>query len=231
MGKLKLGPMYMGASGSAGGQVVARVRGGLATRSKPRYKYPKIAAVQAGNARLSAINAAWNAMSLESIDRWNLFAEGLPLRRDFNGDRYSLTGKNALLSLGTRFLMANPGMPLPLDPPTGKYIVPDIVMEIGSPSPDGSFGRGGQDGLLLFTSPTPTPEGTVVELLVQRLVNDRRKPGKFYKSTAFVTFTEEEPTVAIPMRAGWVACAYRSVERSSGRSGGMMVLGKVEVIG
>ena len=85
-------------------------------------------------------------------------------------------------------------------------------------------------GLLLFTSPTPTPEDTVVELLVQRLVNDRRKPGAFYKSTAFVTFTEEEPTVAIPMRAGWVACAYRLVERSTGRSGGMMPLGKVEIV-
>ena len=241
VGKIKPSPMYEKMSGSAGDRVVAHVRGGLATRAKPRYKYPKIAAVQAGNVRLSAINAAWNAMSLESIDRWNLYAERLPLRRSFSGDRYALTGKNALLALGTRFLMANPGMPLPLDPPTEPYIVPTIKIEVAGFDEDSlPSGRGGggvenaleeeTDGLLLFTSPTPTPEGTVVELLVQRLVNNRRKPGTFYKSTAFVTFTEEEPTVAIPMQVGWVACAYRLVERSTGCSGGMMPLGKVEIV-
>ena len=45
-------------SGEMGDRVMARTRGGLATRGKPRYKYPKIAAVQAGNARLKAANDA-----------------------------------------------------------------------------------------------------------------------------------------------------------------------------
>lgn len=251
MGKISTSGAFDSFSGSTGDQVVARTRGGLATRSKPKYKYPKIAAVQEGNDRLKAANAAWNEMSIPQSEAWNRYAEGLASRTGFDGTRYKMTGKNALVALTTKFLQANSGQPVPLDPPTGTYIGPDVTIDVGSEpsSSNGSFRRGGQggeavgppspapssktnhlkEGVLTFSASGPTGTDTVVELLIQPLLNGKRSPTQFYKSAAFVTFDAAHLTRAVSLQAGWYAAAYRFVEKATGRSTMMQTLGKLEV--
>ena len=207
-------------SGSAGGEVVARGRSGLASRAKPTYRYPKIAAVEAGNARLSAANAAWNAMSVEQAESWNRYAEGLPLRTGFDGTRYRTTGKAVLVALSTKLLQIDPSAALPLDPPKGRGALP--LPEIGMAA--------GPQGLTL-TAGKGVPEGCLVEILLQRLPNGKRKPVRFYKSAGFAAFPEAGWTVTIETGPGWVAVEAGIVEASSGRTGLRTPLGKVEVVG
>ena len=218
MGKIAPSMAFEEFSGSIGDRVVAKSRAGMATRGKPKYRYPKVAAVQEGNARLKAANDAWNAMTVAQAEAWNRYAEGLPLKTGFDGTRYRTAGKNALVALAAKFLQANPGMPVPLVPPTGAYIGPSVAVSVASSS-----------GSLSFAASGATPPGTVVELLVQPLLNGKRSPTKFYKSVAFVAFDAAHPSAAIPVQAGWYAAGYRFVERATGRATTMRTLGKIEV--
>ncbi len=219
MGKIAPSAMLATMSGSAGDRVVARTRGGLASRSKPKYKYPKIAAVQEGNARLKAANAAWNAMSVAQAEAWNRYAATLAPKTGFDGTRYATTGKNELVALATKFMQANPERPVPLDPPRGTYVGPNAVVAVQAGSSS-----------LVFAASSPVGTGTVVELLVQRLPSPKRSPVRFYKSAAFASFGVGHLSVAIPVQAGWYAAAYRFVEKATGRSTMLMPLGKVEAV-
>lgn len=206
-------------SGSLGDRVVSKTRGGLVAKGKPRYKYPKNPAVQAGNARLKAANEAWNAMSVPEAEAWNRYAATLTHHDPLTGQPYAPAGKNILVALTAKFLQANPGAPIPLAPPTGAYVGPNAVVSVSATS-----------GGLSFAASGPTGAGTVVELLIQPLVTPKRSPAKFYKSVGFASFTAGHLTETVPLEAGWYAAAYRFVERATGRATLMQTLGKIEVV-
>ena len=80
-----------------------------------------------------------------------------------------------------------------------------------------------------FAATSANSAGVVTELLVQPLKNVRRAPGKFYKSTAFVTFASGSLTYDLPLNPGAYAFAYRFVNPTTGQATGERLLGVVEV--
>ncbi|MFW5698174.1 MAG: hypothetical protein ACOCX1_06430 [Fimbriimonadaceae bacterium] len=58
----------------------------------------------------------------------------------------------------------------------------------------------------------------MTELLLQKLVNVRRTPGKRYTHAGFVTFESPGQTASLPVAAGAYACAFRLVESTAGRA-------------
>lgn len=218
MGKLRTGVLVEAMSGGAGDVVVSRTRSGMATRSKPSYRYPKVPAVQEGVARLRAANALWNAMGVAEAEEWNRYAATLSRRDPFTGKQYAPSGKNVLVALASKYMQANPGAPIPVSPPTSPYL-----------PPSGSVTVSAACGGARFEASEAPPPGTVVELMIQRLVNGKRKPTSFYKSAAFTPFSEGSLEHTIPLSPGWYAVAYQYVEQGTGRTQGMLTLGKIEV--
>lgn len=219
MAKAQLSATLSNASGPLAGQVVSRGRSGLVVRSKPKFRYPKNAAVQLGNYRLTAANAAWNTLSVTQFEAWNRYAETLTHHNRVSGEAYHPTGKNAFIGLAVKFLQVNPAGSIPLAPPAGSF-VGDPILVSASPTPTG----------IAFAASGPNGPATLTELLFQPLKNARRSPGQFYKSGGFVAFSGPNPVETLVLPAGWYAVAYRFVEVSTGRSTPLQPLAKLEVV-
>lgn len=219
MGKTRLSMAFEELSGSFAGTTLARTRSGLAARSKPTYKYPKNAAVGAGNARMRLANAAWNEMSVEQAERWNAHAETITKTEPLSGTRYHPIGKNVLVVYASKLLQIDPDAAIPFEPPAGPFAPPRVRLSVSGSSTGATF-----------VASAALPQAVLVELMIQPLLNGKRSPTKFYKSAAFVSFPKGDLTVTIPLPAGWYACAYQLVEASAGRTKGHRPLGKIEVV-
>lgn len=86
-----------------------------------------------------------------------------------------------------------------------------------------------QGGGILFSATGPNRAGSVTELLVQRLPNERRSPTKRYGSAGFVAFAKRSTDHLLPLAAGSYAVGYRFVEKATGQQGPTILLGVVRV--
>ena len=238
-------------SGRVGGLVYVSGLNGTVVRSMPtRRKAPTLPQIMNGE-RMALASGVWAALSPEAMGRWRAYAEGLAATEPALA-RSPARAWNAFFALANRVMMIELGATVPIEPPTGFFAGDGVGVTVsGSPSSDGSFGRGGpgersgtlpplpqpplQDEPLgegaLFTADRANAPGIVTELLTQSLANAGRTPvGSKYRSRGFVAFGSElERTVDLP--AGWHACAVRFVERATGRATGLFPCGIVRVGG
>lgn len=205
-------------------QVVTRTRSGLITKHRPTYKYPKNAAVQAGNARLSAAMALWNDLTADEVAAWRRYADTLARRDPVTLEPYSLTAQKAYVGLAVkvlqisdfRFQIADCRLgEVPRMPPTSDLLGDNLTVSAEA-----------IEGGVRFTPSSPNSEGVVTELMFQKLPNPRRAPVKFYKSLAFVAF--DGPT-DIDLEPGIYYFGYRFVNATTGQMTEMLGLGAVVV--
>jgi hypothetical protein len=219
MGKARLSMAFQDLRGGVGGVVCSKTRGGNVVKRKPRYRYPVQPSLREVQARMKEAMAVWSTLTWEQVEEWNAYARGLERVDSITGAEYSPSGINAFMGLSTKFLQVNPEEPIPLAPPTWE-------MQWDHPMVSATGGT----GVVQYTASGPTPEGIVAELLAQPLLNQRRSPTKFYKSQAFVSFTDEHPSAQVTLAPGWYALAVRFVEVSTGRATLLTPMGRVEVI-
>ncbi len=190
--------------GRMGQQVVSRTRGGLVAKRLPKYKYPKVGAVQQGAERMRQANSAWNALTLPQVEAWRTYAAKQTRVDPVTGTRYPMDAKNAFVGLATKFIQMRPADPAPLDPPSTPGPNERIGLQVSTIA-----------GGVRFTASGPNSAGVVTEVLAQVLPNVRRSPTKFYKSLAFHAFAGS--SLDVPLDAGVYAFAYRFVRWESGQ--------------
>ena len=202
---------------------------------------------------MKRMGEVWGTCGEREAQAWAAYALTIEKRNPVNGVVYSPSGYNAFSGLALRILQIDASATVPVWPPSGRFAGDSVrvTVESGSPSPDGSFGRGGwgercatgplpqpplQDeplgeGALRFLASGANAAGVVTEIMVEKLANVRRKPSGQYKSRGFVAFVEESLIFDLPVEAGSYACAVRFVERASGRATTVQALGTVTVAG
>lgn len=202
--------------GSIGDRVLIRTTAGPAVRGKPRYRYPKNPAVEAGNRRFAQAGTAWNELTLAEVEAWRSYAGSIYRTDEVTGQRYHPTAKNAFVGLAVKFLQITPEGVIPRLPPT-TGLMPDALDVLVEPIPGG----------VSFTATGSNSEGILTELLVQRLKNIRCKPGKVYKSLVFHDFAGEP--LEGPLEPGAYGFAYRFVRPATGQATEYYRIGVLEV--
>lgn len=204
--------------GKMGQEVISRTRGGLVAKRLPKYKYPKVAAVQQGADRMRQANAAWNELSLEQAQAWQAYAQTQSRVDPVTGHEYAMSAKSAFVALATRFLLASPGSTVPTEPPSEPFSGQNLRLT-AAPTTGG----------MSFTASGINSQGVVTEIMMQTLPNVRRSPVKFYKSAAFHAFEPGSPQFILPLPPGVYAFAYRFLQTSTGLVAGERLLGVFEV--
>ncbi|MBS1715098.1 MAG: hypothetical protein JST30_12260 [Armatimonadetes bacterium] len=205
MAKARLSALLEDASGKLGRDYIARGRSGLVVRKKACYTFPSSPAFAAAGGRLKQANAVWNTLSMEQAAAWADYAATIVRSGRVSGRSYSPTGKNAFVGLAVKVLQVDPMAEVPTSPPVGGYVGDDVVVVTRA------------EGGLVFEASGPNRPGSVTELLVQRLVNERRRPDGDYKSMGFVAFSPGHLAHTLPVEPGVYACGYRFVEAATGR--------------
>lgn len=218
MPKIQLNPLFEGAVGQFNGYVVGKGRTGLVLRRKPTYRRTLSPAQREGAERMRLVSSAWNELTFEQAEAWRLYAKEVVRHRSLDGRPYRMTGQTAFVGLGTKVLQVDPGAPIPLWPPTEEF-VPDTIPVTADPTP----------GAIRFTAEAANTPGTLTELMVQKLASRLRQPGNAYVAAAFVAFTEGALSADVPLPPAPYACAFRFVEKSTGRTTLYVPIGTVEV--
>ena len=205
-------------SGRMSDGVAVKNRYGTVIRQKPVYRPTPSTRQLATTQRLRQATAVWNELDITQAQAWDAYASTLTRTSPINGTQYSPSGFNAFIMLATKFLQANPSGTVPTSPPTTGFNPTSLQISVA----------GIAEGVL-FLSELPSEGGVVVELTLQRLVNQRRKPGDKYQSMDFVAFTSGEMSHLVETEPGWYACAIRQVEAATGRMQNWVPLGVVNV--
>ena len=141
--------------GRLGGMVFVPQPGGRMTvRRAPTRVPPPSVRQAAGAARFRPVADAWNSLSIEEAALWRRYGQGPGAKPDGR----AVQPNNAFTGLATKLIQMRPGTALPRTPPTEGFLGDGIRVSVcvGSPSPDGSFGRGGWGE----RSPEPPPPST-----------------------------------------------------------------------
>lgn len=218
MARAKLASLWDNASGGLGPYVVAPGKGGLVVRRRPVFRRHKSPDQPGQEARFAAMARVWAELTPEQARAWDLYAGRIVKTGRIGGKAYSPSGYNAFTALALVRMRLDPGGPVPFHPPAGSF-TGDKVQVTVTPEP----------GALRFHASGPNRAGIVTELMLQRLVTPRRKPTTRYKSVAFVSFDAAHGHEDIPVEPGAYACAYRFIERATGRVTVMQTLGVVIV--
>ena len=178
-------------------------RGGAVVKSKPTYRRPTSPAQAASEARMrvAVAVAGWSSFSAAKADLWR--AWGAPR---------GMT-QTAFVALATKVLQVG-AFEAPRTPPETDFVEDDVAIAVSEPLPLGEgqgWGRGreapppyppqGGGGGILLVAQGATRAGSLVEVVTQRLPNERRSPTKDYATAAFLAFPEGSPTAFLPPRA------------------------------
>lgn len=218
MAKARLSSVYQDIRGAVGKEVIFLSNYGLVTRRKPRYKYPVHSDVQAANERLRLAMAAWSSLTLDQVQAWRNYGASVRKVDPVTLKEYTQTARTAFCGLTVKYLQANPVGDIPTLPPNDALIGDAVLLAVAPIS-----------GGVRFTAGGPNTPGVTTELLVQKLANIRRLPGKFYKSKAFHAFTSSSLDFDLPLEPGAYAFAYRFVRVATGQATGTSALSVVEV--
>lgn len=215
-------------------QVVTRTQAGTTTRQRPRYRYPKVAAVQQGNDRLRRASEIWNTFTTAEAEAWRDYAKASSRRDPVTLELYAPSAQNIFLGLTVKLLQISDFRFQISDRGVGREISDFRLGEVPRMPPTSDFlgdnltvSAEAIEGGVRFTPSSPNSEGVLTELMFQRLPNPRRAPVKFYKSLAFVAF--EGPT-DIDLEPGIYYFGYRFVNATTGQMTEMLGLGAVVVV-
>jgi len=218
MGKLALGAAVNQIAGKYGHLSVAQTRGGLVIRSRPRYRRPVSPAMAGAAARMKQASQTWAAISNAEAEAWNAYAATLRHHNPLTGQAYAPAGFNVFVGLATKVLQITPEAEIPRTPPAQDFLGDQTTLTATS-----------LPAAIRLTASGPNSEGTLTEILLQRMVNIKRSITKDFKTTAFVAFTTENPTHDFYVQSGAYAIAYRFVDPSTGQATLPQLVGKVEV--
>ena len=218
MAKATLGDLIAELSGKLGDTRIAKNKNGVVIRGRSQYKRASSPLQTAAQARMKVVLAAWDTLTRAEVIAWNLYADTQSYYDADAGVTVTPTGYNEFFALSLKFVQANPGVPVPKLPPASGFSG-DTLRVVAT----------GGSGSLTFTASAPNSPNVTTELLVQRLVNERRTPTPSYNSEAFVVFTAQSLSHSLVLPVGWYATATRFVNPHTGQMKGLIVGEVVEV--
>lgn len=206
MAKMTMNAGFAGGSGRLGNAVLVQTEGGPVLRARPEGSRVRSAKQAQGDARMRALNLAWDALTPAQADAWRAY-----------GKAEGRKGFAAFVALGSKVLQLHGGTAVPSDPPSGPFLG-DLVRV----TPVAVAGG------LRFDADRPSAPGATTELLAQRLSGPNNAPkADGYRTLGFAAFAAGSMSVRFDLPPGPYALAYRFVEAATGRMTDLLPLGTV----
>jgi hypothetical protein len=161
---------------------------------------------RAGIDRLREVSQIWSTFDADQAAAWADYAATITHHNPLNGQAYTPIGYNIFTALASKFRQISPTLPIPLTPPATPFISGYVQVSATVVA-----------GKIRFTASSWNVSGQTTELLLQKLVNVRRRPGDAYKSYGFHVFSAGSPNADVSVLAGVYAVAIRIVEATTGR--------------
>jgi hypothetical protein len=229
MAKARFSMAFEEAAGNLGANVVVRGKSGPVVRRQAVYKRRSTPEQLVQEGRLKAVAAIWSEFGAAEAQAWNAYAATIEKRDSVTGVVYSPSGYNAFSALALRILQMDASAAVPHWPPSGTFAGDEIIVDLRFSIDDLGTFLSVRSGAITFEASGANVPGVVTELMIQKLANVRRTPTTQYKSAAFVAFDTTHLTADVPVEPGIYACAFRFVERATGRATGIQTLGVVTV--
>jgi hypothetical protein len=214
---VKLGMGVRAWSGKGTNMVFSDTEFGTVGREYVVPDNPNTPPQEAARSYFKRATQAYEALPKAKVDAWNAYASQFKTRNK-QGKLREKHGLNVFTGLATKFLQVNPNGAIPQDPPSSDFNGDGASLTVTAGS-----------GKLTFTSNLPNSAGVVTELLYQRLANGNRKPGKGYKTGAYVAFAPGSLSRDVPVPPGFYAAAYRFVRTATGQQSEIRTLTVVQV--
>jgi hypothetical protein len=212
------GALFDKVSGRFQGVVVATSKSGLVIRRPPVYRPSQSPSQKAAASRMRRAASVWNGLDQRQAEAWDAYAATIKLTNPLTGDRYSPSGINAFIALATKVLQVDSGATVPIVPPLGDYLGDTVTVEAVA-----------GDAAVVFQASGPNSDGSVTELLLERLPNVRRKPTGRFVSAGFHQFVPGGLQVSVPVEPGAYVAGWRFVERATGRVCLAQSAGRIDV--
>ncbi len=206
-------------SGKQGDQVYAESRMGGVRKSRVIPMNPNTPAQAAARKAFGQGSATYSQLGPDNVAQWENYAAGLRVTDPITGRAYAPTAGTVFTGLTSKFLQATPNGAVPLLPPSSRFGGDGITVSAAPGSGGIVFTGSGENGLDIQT-----------ELMVQKLPNGNRKPGKGkYRMKGFVGFAPGHLSQTVPLAPGRYACAYKFVYLATGQSSTETPIGVVVV--
>jgi hypothetical protein len=205
--------------GRDGTVVISKTRNGLVTRPWVFPINPNSGPQEAARAALSKAARTFKGFSPTLAATWDAYGDTQVRRDPVTGVDYTLSGINAFVELGAKFLQVSPNGALPQNPPTSPFLgdAPLVTATAGT-------------GKVTFTANVPNGSGIRTELLLQPLPGGNRKPNpRGYRTKAFVSFVPGTLSFDVAVTPGRYAAAYRFVLVATGQATEIVPLPVVSV--
>lgn len=206
-------------SGRLGNVVLAHAPGGVIMRGRPD-RFDSSSPAQSQIERyMTLANQFWRELTTPQFEAWQAYAQTLATRDPVTAQMRAPKAVNVFTGLTIKYLQLHGGFTAPLDPPEGVFLG-DVV----------KLALTGSGSILTFTPNQANQPGVVTEILGQAVPGPHNMPRpRSYKSLGFAEFADPlTPFEAEVTPDTWV-CAYRFVERSSGRATDLIDAGRVTI--
>lgn len=231
MARAALSLPFSGLHGALGDLVLVQRPDGPVVRRRTITRRGSSPAQRENEARLAQVGRAWRELDDATFAAWGRYAETRAWRNPATGAIVTPKAFNVFCGLASKARQVDPARDLSAFGPPGEAFFGDgVVVTVGSgplplpPLQDEPLG----EGVLLFSGDRGNAPGIVTEFLVQPLANARRKAaGDKYVSAGFAALRGE--AVAVGVRPGAYACAYRFVRAATGQETGVAPIGTVVV--
>jgi hypothetical protein len=207
-------------SGKAGTVVFVQGETGVTIRPRTTPANPQTPAQTAVRSQFARAVEAYRTLTPEQAAQWAAYAQGQFRINPRAGTARRRTGYAAFTGLTTKFLQVTPDGVFPRVPPAFGFV--------GDPM---TLTAAGSGGTVTFTACAPNSPDVVTELLWQPLGFGHQTPiATFYRSQAFVAVVSGGLSVPLSAPSGWLAPAYRFVNRATGQETPLVPLPPVLVI-
>ncbi|QYK56547.1 MAG: hypothetical protein KF733_03485 [Fimbriimonadaceae bacterium] len=217
--KARLSMAFQDLRGRDGTVVISKTRNGLACRPWVFPTNPNTAPQESARANLSKAARTFKNFTAQQVADWNAFGETQTRTDPVTGEDYTLTGIQAFVELGAKFLQIVPTGILPTVPPTNAFVGDSISLTAVAGT-----------GKVTFTATAGNALGVRTELLLQKLKSKNRKPSaEAYRSKEFFAFATGNLSRDIAVGPGTYAAAYRFVNPLTGQATDLVPLPVVQV--
>ncbi|MCE9557561.1 MAG: hypothetical protein K8R88_01280 [Armatimonadetes bacterium] len=214
MAKVRESAIIGGISGRTGNAVFVKGKYGTILRERPLPSDSKTPKQMESRNRMRIVGQAWRNMTLAHAAAWRAFAEA---EAGYGSDQ-AVSAQLIFTRLGTKFLQANPGLPVPVVPPVGAF-----------PGDSVRFSCVSVSGAVRVSGSVANAAGVVTEVLLQKLPSVHcRTYLQRYRTTAFHAFSAGE-SLDLPVSPGVYAVATRFVYAATGQATDLIETGVVAV--
>ncbi len=221
MARVQMSVLSEALSGHAGNVVFVDSKYGTLARPRVKPTDPKSPAQMSMRSVFAEAARAYRKLDAQTHAKWQSYAGSQVKIQPTTGEAYHPRAIALFTALAGKRIQAGASLPASFAPPAGPWVPPNGAVSVTAIP----------GAIRLASEPEPIPSNARLELLLQPLPHELRKPViPKMRTRAFLDLTLS-PTVDVPVEPGVYGVAVRWIDLETGQSAPLEVLKNLSVPG